>query len=58
MAPWEPERYWSAIREERARFAAELAALPPGAWSAPTLRRGWSVGGVVTHLTAGAGTGR
>ncbi len=54
MAPWAPERYWSAIREERARFAAELAALPPEAWSAPTLCGDWSVEDVVAHLTAGA----
>ena len=58
MAPWAPERYWSAIREERARFAAELAALPLEAWSAPTLCGAWSVEDVVAHLTAGARTGR
>src|SRR6478735_9861287 len=58
MVPWAPERYWSAIREERARFAAELAALPPEAWSAPTLCGDWSVEDVVAHLTAGASTGR
>lgn len=58
MTPWAPERSWSAIREERARLAAELAALPPEAWSAPTLCGDWSVEDVVAHLTAGASTGR
>ncbi|WP_147796405.1 maleylpyruvate isomerase family mycothiol-dependent enzyme [Cellulomonas sp. Y8] len=57
MTSWAPERYWSAIREERTRFAAELAALPPEAWSAPTLCGDWSVEDVVAHLTAGASTG-
>jgi len=58
MVPWAPERYWAAIRDERARLLADLEALPARAWSAPTLCGDWSVEDVVAHLTAGASTGR
>ncbi|GIG36707.1 maleylpyruvate isomerase family mycothiol-dependent enzyme [Cellulomonas pakistanensis] len=58
MQTWDPERYWTAIRAERARLVAELEELPPEAWSAPTLCGAWSVEDVVAHLAAGASTGR
>jgi uncharacterized protein (TIGR03083 family) len=39
-----------AWREERADFAAFLAALPPGQWEAPSLCAGWRVRDVVAHV--------
>lgn len=58
MDAWDRERYWTAIRDERARLVADLEGLGPDAWSAPTLCGDWSVEDVVAHLTAGASTGR
>ncbi len=37
-------------REERADFAAFLAALPPGQWEASSLCAGWRVRDVVAHV--------
>jgi uncharacterized protein (TIGR03083 family) len=40
-----------AIAAERRDLAAILAGLPPEAWDAPTLCRGWRVREVVAHIT-------
>ncbi|WP_149205017.1 maleylpyruvate isomerase family mycothiol-dependent enzyme [Actinotalea subterranea] len=58
MEPWTPGRYWEAIRDERARLVADLEALTPDQWAAPTLCTRWTVEDVVAHLTAGASVGR
>jgi uncharacterized protein (TIGR03083 family) len=39
-------------REERADFAAFLAALPPEQWGAPSLCAGWRVRDVVAHVVS------
>lgn len=58
MDPWTTDRWWHAIRTERARLAADLGTLTDEQWTAPSLCARWSVAEVVAHLTAGASTGR
>ncbi|WP_129839682.1 maleylpyruvate isomerase family mycothiol-dependent enzyme [Streptomyces sp. RFCAC02] len=45
---------WSAIHEERAALAADLAGLSDERWATPSLCAGLSVREVLAHLTAGA----
>ncbi|WP_136517856.1 maleylpyruvate isomerase family mycothiol-dependent enzyme [Cellulomonas telluris] len=41
----------AAVRDARLRLADTLAALPPEAWSTPSLAAGWTVRDVAAHLT-------
>ncbi|WP_169165850.1 maleylpyruvate isomerase family mycothiol-dependent enzyme [Cellulomonas taurus] len=49
---------WDMIVDERVSLAADLRALAPEQWAAPSLCDRWSVQDVVAHLTAAATTGR
>jgi uncharacterized protein (TIGR03083 family) len=45
---------WDMIRAERASLVDALAALPAGAWDAPSLASDWSVRDAVAHMIATA----
>ncbi|KAF0846370.1 maleylpyruvate isomerase family mycothiol-dependent enzyme [Nocardia caishijiensis] len=49
---------WAMTHAERAALAADLARLDDEQWQQPSLCGAWTVEDVVTHLTAGASTGR
>lgn len=49
---------WAAVAAERRALVDDLGALPPEAWSTPSLCEGWDVHDVVAHLVDGAHTTR
>lgn len=49
---------WSIVHAERTRLVDDLTDLTDGAWSTPSLCRGWSVHDVLAHLVDTAKTSR
>lgn len=49
---------WVGVQDERRALRADLAGLPPDAWSEPSLCPGWDVHDVVAHLIDTAKTTR
>lgn len=49
---------WSVVHDERAALISDLAGVPAGKWSTPSLCPGWDVHDVLAHLVADAKTSK
>ncbi|WP_336704998.1 maleylpyruvate isomerase family mycothiol-dependent enzyme [Micrococcus terreus] len=55
---WDRDRVWQAVREGRARLAADLEHLTQEQWHCRSHSAAWTVEQTLAHLTAGASLGR